>query len=207
MLAFQFNMPRWDREAFVSLSRGFRIIWNGLAPRRLFDLWHRAQHPAQPHRFTSDAFIADGVVQPIPAPYFPQPFRNWRLVSVFHFGITCLWYNWLLFVIVYNLGAILELELIFRIISFVLRKAAIINEPFSLITICKRFLHFIVGVTSCSRSSFLYPCLTARPQGHSCLTDHIQTGSRFSKILTLVSVLVDLLPNICPKKQILSKLY
>lgn len=167
MPTFQYNIPRRDRTAFVFLSRNFNAIWNNVAPLRPLRFWHHARHPSQPHRFTSDAFVASGVVQPIPAPYFPQPFQSWRLMSLLQFGVTCLWYIWLLWLFIYNLGLILQLELATRIISFVLRKSAIINKSLSFMSIYKRFTRYHVGNPSCLKLLFSIPApnrFATRPQ-------------------------------------------
>lgn len=160
MSELPYTVPRRDNTFFVILRSTFIAFWNHLATpslrllgRLLYPIFRdRQQHahaPAQPHGFTSDAFVADGVVRPIPAPYFPQPFQNWRLMSLLQFYITCLWYIWVFYMLSSKIILILELKLGIRIMSFFLRKAAIINRPSSLMIIYKRIKDYIVGFLSC----------------------------------------------------------
>lgn len=161
MSAFQNTNPRWATMPFVFLGNTFSAIRNALAPLRLLD---QAQPPAQRHGFTSDAFVANGVVRPITAPYFWQPFKSWRLMSLFQFGMTCLLFIEFLDLFKYYLVMFFVLELVIRVTSFVLRKAAIINTPLTLMSILKKFMRYNVGFTSCSRLLYLIP--VPNPLGH-----------------------------------------
>lgn len=149
MATFQYTIPsrNWDRAVFTFLSHTFSTIWQSVAPMRLWNFWLHSQPPPRPHDFTSKAFVAYGVVQPFPAPYFPQLFQSWRLMSLLQFGITCLWSIVLLAIFNYQGVALLEVELTLRILSPFLQKASIINNPLSLLNIFKTIKDSIVSMS------------------------------------------------------------
>lgn len=152
MSTFRYTIPIRDRADFLFLRSIFGTIWNSVAPLRLLGSWNRSHTPpSQPHGFTSKAFVANGVVQPIPAPYFSQPFQSWRLISVFQLAATCLWYIGVFSNVYRQWMMILILDLEIRLVSFCLRQAAIINEPFSLGSIYRILKTHIVSLTSCLR--------------------------------------------------------
>ncbi|KAH8781255.1 hypothetical protein F5883DRAFT_539733 [Diaporthe sp. PMI_573] len=148
MSTFRYTIPIRDRADFLFLRSIFGTIWNSVAPLRLLGSWNRSHTPpSQPHGFTSKAFVANGVVQPIPAPYFSQPFQSWRLISVFQLAATCLWYIGVFSIVYRQWMMILILDLEIRLVSFCLRQAAIINEPFSLGSIYRILKTHIATVT------------------------------------------------------------
>lgn len=160
MSELPYTVPRRDSTFFVILRTTFSAFWNHLATpslrllgRLLYPIFRdRQQHAhatARPHGFTSNAFVADGVVRPIPAPHFQQPFQSWRLVSLLQFYMTCLWYVSVICLLSNHSLHILELELGIRITSFCLRKAGIIHQPLSLMIIYKRHKDYNVGFPSC----------------------------------------------------------
>lgn len=159
MATFQYTIPSRnsrDRAVFTFLSYNFSTLWRSVAPLRLWNFWLRSQPPPQQHGFTSKAFVARWVVQPIPAPYFPQLFQSWRLMSSLQFSITCLWSILLLAIFNYQGFALLGVELTLRISSPFLQKASIINKPLSLMIILKTVKDNIVSVTY-SKSLFSTP--------------------------------------------------
>lgn len=156
MPTLQYTIPRRDRTAFVFLRSTFGIIWSSIAPPRLFRYWHPSHSASRSHSFTSDAFVANGVVQPVPAPYFTQQFQSWRLMALLQLGTTCLWYIGLFCIFAPNVISFLELDLGIRMTSYFLRKTAVINKPLSLASIFRRIKDLYVGVASSSNLLFLY---------------------------------------------------
>lgn len=129
--------------AFGFLRHVFNIV------RYHVTFFRQHSHPAaQPHSFTSDAFVAAGVVQPIPAPYFPQIFQSWRVISFLQFLKTCLGCICLGPLFSYGGIIILEIDLLIRLISLLLRKANIINKRLSLLRFYRSFIDFNVSVNS-----------------------------------------------------------
>lgn len=135
MSAFQYTIPARDvRDRTVSayLTSTWANICNRIGPLGLVNYLQHSRPPPQLHGFTSKAFVANGVEQPIPAPCFSTVFQSWRLTSLLQLCETCLWSICLLYMLYGLWSTILVLELVLVLSSLLLQKYITIKEPWSL---------------------------------------------------------------------------
>lgn len=148
MSTFQYTIPIGDGIVSVYVTRIWTNIWNRIGPLGLVNYFQRSHPPPQLHGFTSKAFVANGVVQPIPTPYFSTVFRSWRLASLLQLGETCIWSVWLFYMFYSLWSTMLIIELGLLLVSLPLQKYNKIDEPWSLRRIYRFFKDQIVSSNS-----------------------------------------------------------
>ncbi|KAG7081578.1 pfs domain-containing protein [Colletotrichum scovillei] len=123
--------------------------------------WYRRLHPTRPHGFTINAFIVDGVTQPVPAPYFPILLGSWRLMACLIFCNSIVVYSFIFYSVWSSPSLVITSVLIVQVIAFIFRTLGIGSGTFTIGSLLSSVGHYYA--TSClvfvSKVSSFWPSI------------------------------------------------
>ncbi|EXF74490.1 pfs domain-containing protein [Colletotrichum fioriniae PJ7] len=115
--------------------------------------WYRRLHPTRPHGFTINAFIVDGVTQPVPAPYFPILLGSWRLMACLIFCNSIVVYSFIFYSVWSSPSLVITSVLIVQIIAFIFRTLGIGSGTFTIGSLLSSVGHYYILAHSSEKAT------------------------------------------------------
>ncbi|OHE97910.1 hypothetical protein CORC01_06773 [Colletotrichum orchidophilum] len=115
--------------------------------------WYLRFHPTRPHGFTINAFIVDGVTQPVPAPYFPILLGSWRLMASIMFCNSVVVYALIFYLIYSSPSLIIIFIALIQVVAFVFRKLGLGSGNFTLGSLLSSIGHYAASSTPSNDST------------------------------------------------------
>ncbi|KAK1725320.1 uncharacterized protein BDZ83DRAFT_305014 [Colletotrichum acutatum] len=104
--------------------------------------WYRQLYPTRPHGFTINAFIVDGVTQPVPAPYFPKLLGSWRLMACLIFCNSIAVYSFIFYSVWFSPSLVIISVVMVQIIAFIFRTLGIGSGTFTIGSLLSSVGHY-----------------------------------------------------------------